>query len=118
VFPLLLLQLLADAPTSPVSDPVALLLTYGPLGVVFVLSITGLIRFRPEVDDLRRQRDEAVAQRDALIETYQEKVIPVLGQVAQDVLPALIEAKRSGDNATRAFTSMREEFLRSNGRGD
>lgn len=74
----------AETPTGSV-DPISLVIGYGPLGAIIVLGIFGYIYLKPSVTDLKAERDRALAerdkantQRDAMAETFQTQLLPVL----------------------------------------
>lgn len=79
-------------------DPVTLF-QYGVLGAVVVALLVGWLRTKPDYERLMAEKDRAIKekekaeeQRDALMEVYEEKVIPVLGdfqRTAQALLPTL-----------------------------
>lgn len=73
-------------------------------GAVVILALFGYIWFRPAVHALLEDKRRAEEQRDALIQTYQKEIIPVLlavvdGQNAmvqtleKDVAPVLGDVK-------------------------
>lgn len=72
-------------------------------GSVVVLALAGWIWFKPAVDSLHERMTKAEAQRDALIEVYQDEIIPVLREaqggvtrvaaIAEEVVPVLREVK-------------------------
>ena len=99
------------------SDPLSTLLTYGPLGVFLILILVGWLAPKPTVDDLKQARDQAEKQRDDLIATYEQQVIPALNAVAHDVLPALLDAKQSSRDAVNAFQRLQDEIRRAKGTG-
>lgn len=95
-------MMLADSAVVP--DPISPLLIYGPLGLFIALALFGYVWFKPAVDQLKADKAEIAAQRDALLKVNEEKVIPLLGElsrVVSTVLPALTDAagqlKRAGD---------------------
>lgn len=49
----------------------------GAVGVV-AAALAGLIWFKPAVDQLIRRAEAAETQRDALLDSYHEKVLPAL----------------------------------------
>jgi hypothetical protein len=48
----------------------------------------GLVWSKPAVDQLKADKQAAEAQRNALIETYETQVIPVLTDVQREFIPA------------------------------
>lgn len=92
-----------DAGTSAIVG----LVNYGVLGLLVVLGIAGLISFRPHTRSLEAERDRALierdkadAQRDAMAETFQKELLPVLTKfltTTEALLPLLQRmADRSG----------------------
>lgn len=47
-------------------------------GAIVVLALLGYVWFKPAVRSLMERMEKAEAQRDALIEVYQEEIIPAL----------------------------------------
>ena len=99
-------------------DPITFL-NFGVLGLVVLSLITGWLWTKPSVDRLVEEkqraiaeRDKAYAQRDAMAEVLQEKLLPVVGefiattaallpilqqiQQLQQMIPILQELARSG----------------------
>ena len=56
---------------------------YGVLGLVIVALLLGWLWAKPGVDELRTRAERAEAQRDALMDTMQKEVLPVLAQTSQ-----------------------------------
>lgn len=56
---------------------------YGVLGLIIVALLLGWLWAKPSVDQLRADKERAEAQRDALMETMQEKVLPALAKSSQ-----------------------------------
>lgn len=88
--PVLLLptgMLVAVSVWAAQTDPLAIILNYGILGVFFVLAITGRIYLKPHVDDLNKRIDSL----EAIIKEFQtasRNTVPALSR-ATDVLEAL-----------------------------
>lgn len=55
-------------------------------GAVVVLALLGYVWFKPAVNSLMERIQKAEAQRDALIETYQEEIIPALRDASAGTL--------------------------------
>lgn len=95
-------------------------LNFGVLGLVVVSLITGWLWTRPSVDRLNEEKqraiaekDKAEAQRDAMAQVLQEKLLPVVGdfisttkalmpvlqeiQQLQQMIPILQELARTGE---------------------
>jgi hypothetical protein len=60
-------------------DPIMTLVQYGALGLVVIALLAGWLWAKPAVEQLRRDKDKAEAQRDKLIELMTTQVIPVIG---------------------------------------
>ncbi len=73
---------------------------YGVLGLVLVAILMGWLWAKPAVDKLVADHDRVVKQRDSLLATYEERVIP-----------ALIESSQSG----AAMKSVLEEVAQVTG---
>lgn len=97
---------------SPIADPITTLINLGVIGIILVLALLGWIRFKPENDRLLEDKAAAEKQRDDLIATYQEQVIPALNAVAHDVLPALLAAQKQGEVAAAEFQRLRDALGR------
>jgi hypothetical protein len=69
------------------------LINYGPLGIIVILFLVGWVWAKPAVDSLRRDKEKAEDQRDALIKVFETQVIPVLDDVATQVVPTLLEIR-------------------------
>lgn len=99
----------SDTPTGSV-DPISLIIGYGPLGAIIVLGIMGFIYLKPSVTDLKAERDRLIAernkaddQRDAMAETFQKELLPVLTKfltTTEALLPLLqrVADKAGGDH--------------------
>lgn len=65
-------------------DPTSLI-QFGVLGVILMLVLLGFLWAKPSVDEIKAQvivertgREKAEGQRDALIETYGQEILPAL----------------------------------------
>lgn len=96
--------------TTP-GDPVSALLIYGPLGIVVILMIVGLLVAKPTLDDVKKRAEKAENQRDALVETMKQ-VAPVLDKVLDEVLPALKSAQGDLQGAGRELKGLADEIRR------
>lgn len=82
-------------------------------GAVVILALLGYVWFKPAVKTLLERIEKAEAQRDALIEVYQDEVIPALRDanvgvvevvgVVKDAVPALDQARRAIERAMAAL---------------
>jgi hypothetical protein len=111
-------MLAADAPGF--ADPVTWI-NFGALGLVLLGLITGWLWTKPSVDRLTAEKDRAVrerekadAQRDAMAQVLQDRLLPVVGDfitttrallpVLQDIqqlhqmMPVLEDLVRQGDS--------------------
>lgn len=77
---------------------------YGVLGLIVIGFLLGLIWAKPAVDRLIKDKEAAEAQRDALIKTYEEQVIPLLREVDQKVVPAITELATAVRDLRRDIT--------------
>lgn len=96
--------------TTP-GDPVSALLIYGPLGIVVILMIVGLLVAKPTLDDVKKRADKAENQRDALTEDF-KPVLQVLNKVNDEVLPALISAQGDLRGAGQELARLADEIRR------
>lgn len=60
-------------------DPTSLV-QFGILGVILALAMLGFVSFKPEVSRLIADKAKVEDQRDALVKTYQDEMIPALGR--------------------------------------
>lgn len=67
------------------SDPINFV-QYGVLGLVVLSFIMGWIVPKPAHEALRKDLERKEAQLDALIKTYEDKVIPVLTEVNSKIV--------------------------------
>lgn len=65
------------------------LIQYGVLGVVLILVLFGYLWAKPSVDRILKDKAKAEEQRDALLDIYQTRVIPVLNEVKDHVVPGM-----------------------------
>lgn len=87
---LLVLAQVTSGPTSTTGGIVEYI-QYGVLGLVVVGFLIGFIWARPAVNQLIKDKEAAEKQRDELIKTYENKVIPLLQEVDEKLLPAVGE---------------------------
>lgn len=69
------------------------LLSSSVLGIVIILALFGWVWFKPAVEELKERASRAERQRDELIKTYEDEIIPVLRQVSEQFLPTLVDTK-------------------------
>lgn len=69
------------------------LLSSSVLGLVIILALFGWVWFKPAVEELKERAEKAERQRDDLIKTYEDEIIPVLRDVSEQVLPTLADTK-------------------------
>lgn len=94
-------------------------LTYGPLGLMIVGALFGLVWFKPAVDQLKADKAALQAQVDAMVKVNEEKVIPLLGElsaVVSEVLPALTDAARELKAAGHELRTL-SSLVRADGKG-
>lgn len=87
--------MLADSSTL---DPTQLV-NFGVLGIIIALAAIGWIWFKPGIDKITEEKDRAIAerekaeaQRDAMAQVLQEKLLPVVGDfitTTRTLLPIL-----------------------------
>jgi len=82
--------ILAQTSDSAVGD-LPNFVQYGVLGLVIVAFLIGWIWPKPPVDRLIKDKEAAEAQRDALVKTYEEQVIPAIQAMNSQILPALTD---------------------------
>lgn len=103
------MPVLADTAAGDASVPYAGLVSYGALGAIFILGILGYVYFKPSVNDLKAERDRALAerdkadaQRDAMAHTFQTQLLPVLTKfltTTEALLPVLQRlVERTGED--------------------
>lgn len=83
----------AQAPASG-TDVVAYFVQYGIPGLVIAALLLGLLWAKPAVDRLIKDKERAEHQRDALLEIYEEKLLPALTDsisVTRDLKPLLTD---------------------------
>ena len=78
------------ADNGSISDPTGLI-QFGVLGVIVFLMIFGYLWAKPAVDQLKKDKEKAEADRDELIDIYQSQVIPVLAKLTDVAIPAIIQ---------------------------
>lgn len=88
---LLFFAQLGGGATTASSGGVVEYIQYGVLGLVVVGFLVGFIWARPAVNQLIKDKEAAERQRDQLIDTYEKKVIPLLQEVDEKLLPAMSE---------------------------
>jgi hypothetical protein len=59
------------------------------LGIIILLALFGWVWFKPAVEEIKASRDRAERQRDDLIKTYEDEIIPVLREVQTQLIPVL-----------------------------
>lgn len=119
------MQLAADS--ASISD-VTTWINFGVLGLVVFSLITGWLWTKPSVDKLQEEKDRAVkerersdAQRDAMAQVLQDRLLPVVGdfitttralmpvlqqlQQLQQMIPLLQEIIRANDMESREATN-------------
>lgn len=82
-----------QAATTAATDPLSLLLDFGPLGIIVVLYVVGYIPSRGQVADLKAQNAE-LREIIARFQTQASQTVPALARSAQ-VLEA-IPSKEAG----------------------
>lgn len=86
----------AAEPGSAFNDPITWV-NFGVLGLVVLGFLTGRICTGRDRDQLRGERDKAYAQRDAMAEVLQERLLPVVSEfitTTRALLPVLQEVRR------------------------
>lgn len=104
------------------SDPIALLISYGPLGIFLVLLATGQFRTKYEVQRLEKQVEALISEnhgKDELIRAFQMQLtghaLPALAQTARvfEAIPstesdALGEIRRLQDELAQQIASLKQ----------
>lgn len=85
-------------------------LQYGVLGLVIVAILFGWLWAKPSVDQLKADKDNTEVQRDALIDAYETQIIPVLAEVQQKFIPAVMGMTESVKELKVEVTHLREEI--------
>lgn len=108
------------AADTPGIDSVTTWVNFGVLGLVVLSLITGWLWTKPSVDKISEERDRVIkereksdAQRDAMAQVLQEKLLPVIGdfisttralmpvlqqlQVLQQMIPLLQDLVRASE---------------------
>lgn len=83
-------------------------------GSVVMLALLGYVWFKPGVDRLVADKEKAEAQRDALIEAYQEEIIPALRDAtvgSARVAQVAEEASRTNREAAKILDQVRTLLL-------
>lgn len=85
-------------------------LQYGVLGLVIVAILFGWLWAKPSVDQLKADKDKTEVQRDALMDAYETQIIPVLAEVQQKFIPAVVGMTESVKELKVEVTHLREEI--------
>lgn len=67
------------------------LLNFGVLGLVMLALLTGFLWPKPAVERVMKDKEAAEAQRDAMLDVYEERIIPLLSEVQSKMIPAMTE---------------------------
>lgn len=90
------------------ADPLNVLLNYGGLGLGILLFITGQLHSKSELEDVREQRDKAMAALDEMRRQMMGQTVPTLSNNL-DVLTAIKDAV---DAQVQAQKTSESELLR------
>jgi len=96
---------------------------FGVLGLVVLSLLTGWLWAKPAVDRLQAEKDRAVkerehadAQRDAMAQVLQDKLLPVIGEfiaTTRALMPVLQQLQQ-----LQAIVPILQELIRANDVGD
>ena len=111
----MILGLTILAGSQPVQFDITALVQYGVLGVILILVLLGYLWAKPSVDRLIKDKERAEEQRDALLDTYQTKVIPVLTEVQLNMIPGLAKVADSLVEVQRTADQILAEVRRTKG---
>lgn len=85
------------------------LIQFGVVGVILMLILFGFLWAKPAVDRLIADKERAEAQRDALVETYQKEIIPVLGLAARGTEKAVTVIEETRPILVEVRTLLRQK---------
>lgn len=103
-------HMLAQASGSSSGQSPLDFLQYGVLGLVIVAILFGWLWAKPSVDQLKADKGKTEVQRDALIDAYETQIIPVLAEVQQKFIPAVMGMTESVKELKVEVTHLREEI--------
>lgn len=90
-------------------EPFGSLVTYGPVGIGVALWLAGFLPSKSELDRANARADKAEAQRDALTEKVLGEILPMIGTINTNMLPA-------AERMAREVRHLSEEVRRIGGR--
>jgi hypothetical protein len=107
------------ASADPLGD-ISTYVNFGVLGLVVLSLVTGWLWTKPSVDRLEQERDRAIAerekaeaQRDAMAQVLQERLLPVVGDfisTTRSLLPILQQLQQ-----LQQMIPILQQFLQSGG---
>lgn len=90
-------------------EPVGSLVAYGPVGIGVALWLLGWLPSKSELERANARADKAEAQRDALTEKVLGEILPMIGTINANMLPA-------AERMARELRHLGEEMRRTGGR--
>lgn len=95
-----------NAEVNAASDPLGALLQWGPFALVVMLAIVGYVRFRPEVDALRADKQRLERQVETLTDQYTQTVLPTVTAAVD----AIRETARRVETSTQTQARMTDSL--------
>lgn len=90
-------------------EPFGSLVAYGPVGIGVALWLAGYLPSKGELDRALARAEKAEAQRDALTEKVLGEILPMIGTINANMLPA-------AERMAREVRRLSEEVARQHGR--
>lgn len=88
------------------------LLNFGVLGLVMLALLTGFLWPKPSVDRVLKDKEIAEAQRDAMLQVYEQRVIPLLSEVQSKMIPALADMAGKISDLERVVDRLSDDVRR------
>ena len=111
--------MLAEADSTAFTDPVTWV-NFGVLGLIVLGLLTGWLWAKPAVDRLEKEKDRAIAerekadaQRDAMAQVLQDRLIPVVGDFISTT-KALLPVQQD-NHQLHALLPLLQELVRQQG---
>jgi hypothetical protein len=90
-------------------EPFGSLVAYGPVGIGVALWLMGYLPSKGELDRANARAEKAESQRDALTEKVLGEILPMIGTINANMLPA-------AERMAREVRRLSEEVARQGGR--